>query len=680
MRRRSHPLREVLRLAALAAPVVFLLAMGWPFSGAAIARATPSTSFGPEEQLLLYNGSVLPNGSSIPQPTSPFEVVWNGTLGHLFVSDSSGALLVIDPVTHTLVGSYWLGTTLAGLDVVGARDRVYVAEPGKNALAAVNATSGKVVATIPVGSSPNGVVYDPANDRVYVANSAGSNVTVVDPATNHAVRSLVAGSEPTWLGVAPGKDRLFVADWGGASCNIPFSPGACSLLVLNTVTGATVANLTTPLTTELTFDQANGDVYSPNRNNDSVTIVSASSAKIVGTVHTGPTGGGEAPQSATVDSTNGWIYVVNQAAGNYTVINGTTNRMQFATPRTFATDIGSWVYVAKTGHIYGAEVSEPAIFGFAPSNLSISWTFPVSASPWGMVYDPVNGRVYVENQYYCTRDVMNGLSGQRLSQTVYGGACGATQPAVNPRNGTVFGNTATGDVMLNPSNGHTTAIADPFDPNFLFYDPMSENLFGLDAGRGLSITNVSTNTFVRHTTFPFWTMGGIALDGATQVVYVPMTSGSQGSYVDKILKVDGRSGALLGNISIPSGVGNVTGPSVYDPSTGDLFVSSMDIGGQTNHLLVFSVANGSYVKSINLGGQATDGIALDAANGAIYVAIQGTGATDSLVKVSPSTLSVVGTVAIATGGNNPGGVVVDGKTGAIWASYPTFGKVYVFYP
>ena len=666
-------------IASVVIPGLLLATAGLPGLGGTSPLLPSSSTFGPAKQLMVYDGALLANNSDVSQPTSPIQIVWNASLGHLFISDQSGALVVVNPVTHRVIVSYWLGTELAGLDVDGVHGRVFVAERAADALAILNASSGALVANVSVGASPYGVVYDPVLDQVYVANSAGTTISVVNATTARVVASFSAGSEPTWLALAPGQHRLFVADWGG-SCSNPLPPQVCSLDVLNTTNGALVANLSVPLTAGMAFDAADGDTYCPNPSNGSVTIVSASTARVVGSVRTGPIGGGEGPKSATVDPVNHWVYVVNQYAGNYTVINGSTNRMISSTVRNWATDIDSWVYAGATGHIYGVEAARhtPAVRAFATNDLSIVSTLPISATPWGMVYDAANGQVYVENDVYCSVDVFNAITAKHTSMTAASGGCGDRQPAVNPRNGTVFASTGEGLVMINATTGRQTRIADPNQPNILAYDPATQNLFGLDAWSALSVTNVSTNHFVRHVAFHGWTMSGVAYDPGNGVVYVPMTSGSSGSYVDRILEVNGHTGLPVGNLSIPASVGRATGPVVYDPMTGDLLVANSDTGTGTNGLLVIAASNGSFVGTISIGGQATFGAVFDPANGDVYLATQNATSGGNVVKVSPTSLKVLGNVAIPS--STISGVAVDGKTGLVWASAWETGKIFLIRP
>jgi YVTN family beta-propeller protein len=633
-------------------------------------------AFGATKGVLLYDGTVQGAGSSVAQPTFPQQIAWNGTIGDLFIADGSGALVVVDPVNHVVVRSTWLGTSLGGLALDGRSDEVYVSEPRLDTVAVVNATSGAIVARIAAGASPVGIVLDPLGQRIYVADSGGDNLTVLDPATHRAVGSIPAGSGPTWLTVDPAAGRLFVADWGG-SCNAALPPNNCSLLVLRTTNGRQVANLSVPLTTHPTYDPANGDVYLPNPVNGSVTVVSAVSARIV-TTDSVPGG----PKEAAVDTTNGLVYVTDQYAGNLSVIDPTTNRIIAATPATYETSVNSWVYVPRTGHLYGVDSQWPAVLSFSPKTFAVTRAIPLMAHPQGLVYDPVNGAMYVEDGAFCGVYATNGSLVPPFGREGGGDrSCGTGQPAVDPRTGTVFATTAMGEAKINITSGVETLLRDPLQPNDLQFDSGTGNLFGVNSANGsLSIYHVASDHVVRSFHFHGWWITGVTLDAGRHIAYAPMTSGTEGSYVDQIFEFNASTGAPLGNLSVPTSVGNETGAALFDPATGDLFVVNYDVGMTTNTLLVLNPANGSLVANVPIEGEEGYQLALDPGNGDLYATAYGIGGNtvSELVKVSPSTLAVLGHVTVV--GSALVGVAVDTATGQVWTSASELGLLVVCRP
>src|SRR5262249_61875253 len=113
----------------------------------------------------------------------------------VWVTSSTGELLLIDPGSNRVTFAYPIGNGAEGV-AVGA-GRVWVA----------NATDGTVsrfdpgtagVHKIPVGSSPSGVPY--GADAVWVANSLDGTITRIDPSTS-AMRLVRVGNEPTALAI-----------------------------------------------------------------------------------------------------------------------------------------------------------------------------------------------------------------------------------------------------------------------------------------------------------------------------------------------------------------------------------------------------------------------------------------------------------------------------------------------
>ena len=70
----------------------------------------------------------------------------------------------------------------------------------------------------------------------------------------------------------------------------------------------------------LAFDPANDDLYVANFDADLVTIVSAASDSVLGSVPVGTE-----PDGVAFDSADGSIYVANYGSNNVSVINGSTN-------------------------------------------------------------------------------------------------------------------------------------------------------------------------------------------------------------------------------------------------------------------------------------------------------------------------------------------------------------------
>jgi DNA-binding beta-propeller fold protein YncE len=673
-----HRPRFGARYAAGALLIATAAMMALPSGQGFLVRS--SSHFAELRAILLYNGSKLASSTSVPtEPSDPVQIVWSAQLGRLFLTSSTGVYVTIDPVSRTLVTTKDLGTELAGLAVDGASDRAFVAEPAQNRVAVLNATTGSLLGTTPVGNTPWGVVFDAANGRVYVANSAGTDLTVLSAGTYKVAGWIHVGAQPTWLAVAPSQKRLFAADWGGSGCLTGPAPNSCHLTSIDLSTGTVVANLTLPRVRQMAFDTANGDLYAPEPSQGAVSVVNATSGKLVATVGTG--GNGEYPASVAVDPSNRLVYVANEFAANFTVINASTNRMAYATPRTWENNIGSIVYVPSVDRLFGANDLQEgeSVLLLPPSTLKVSWTIPLIAEPWGLVYDAVNGRVYVQEGAFSSVYVLSGATGRVLSTTPAGSAGGSPYPAVDSSNGNVFATTAIGPSIIHVATGRITPLPSKMGPVQYVYDPRSNELYYVDTSpSGVSEVNLSTNTVVRSIQYSGWAFGGLAFDPANGVMYASLSQQwNAGSYYAKIVEINGSTGRAIGNISIPSSVANGTGHLVVDAARGRLVVSNYNVQTNAGNLLVISLAKRSLVGIVQLGyGEALD-VAMDLGNGYVYASVEnGVTGYCSLVKLDMATDRIVGTV-----GESPqsyaAGLTIDSGTGQIWSTVTLPGIVVV---
>ncbi|HEV2519302.1 MAG TPA: YncE family protein [Thermoplasmata archaeon] len=183
----------------------------------------------------------------------------------------------------------------------------------------------------------------------------------------------------------------------------------------------------------------------------------------VSSVHVGMT-----PIAATVDTANGWVYVINGGSNNLSIINGSrviASPSLGSSPAQATFDPGNgWVYVANSasnnvsvlnrtklvgspGAGYG-----PYAIGYDPANgyvyvvddnvnavsilngTSLVRTVTVGMSPDGLAFDSATGRVYVSNYNSNTVSVLNGT---QLIRTVNVSGEPET-PIFDPSNGEVY--------------------------------------------------------------------------------------------------------------------------------------------------------------------------------------------------------------------------------------------------
>jgi YVTN family beta-propeller protein len=191
---------------------------------------------------------------------------------------------------------------------------------------------------------------------------------------------------PGPLAYAPETGDLYVVD--AKSNNVTVVNGEN---VLGTVSvGASPAGIV--------YDPSDGYAYVSNSGGGSVTVLNGTS--VVGTVRvqSGPLGG-------AYDGADGYVYVPNYGSGTVSVINGThvvaTLRVRGAPGPPAYDPMHQQVYVPDLGDAY------VSILSGTESVANVSVSYPYYTSTTGVVYDPVDGKVYVAMYYYGFYGLLN---------------------------------------------------------------------------------------------------------------------------------------------------------------------------------------------------------------------------------------------------------------------------------
>ena len=93
-----------------------------------------------------------------------------------------------------------------------ARNLLYVASKGANALLIVDGQTHTILDSLPVGLEPFGVTLSPTADKAYVANWSSGSLSVVDTSQRRVVSTidLGAGSRPAFAATSEAMGRVYV--------------------------------------------------------------------------------------------------------------------------------------------------------------------------------------------------------------------------------------------------------------------------------------------------------------------------------------------------------------------------------------------------------------------------------------------------------------------------------------
>ena len=268
----------------------------------------------------------------------------SGVVGSVTVTgQGSGAGLVVDPGTQTMLGSAW--TAPDGV-AVGPSGAVFVADKGAGTVSYIPAGSSTATAIATGLSSPGGLAMDGSGD-IFVANTGANNVVSV-PFSNGtygvATTSVSGLTSPTAVAVGP-DGSLYIANTGaGTVLRVPNQGG-----MLNVLDKATVGSgFTAPDGIAL---DASGNVYVSDASAGTITEVgvSASAAIVTGLTSPGAVGIDDSGTLYVIQSGVDSVLRIPFANGAYDT-NGTTQLGSgFTTPASLALDSAGDVYVADEG-------------------------------------------------------------------------------------------------------------------------------------------------------------------------------------------------------------------------------------------------------------------------------------------------------------------------------------------
>ena len=451
-----------------------------------------------------------------PTGALPTDIAVNPSNGDLYVANEmSNSLEVINGTNDATMASIPIPNPCA-VAVDASNDSLFVSECGGSSVGIVSPSLDTIVGSVPVGLNPLGITFDSTQGKVYVGDSGSSNVTVINGSTNRPVGSIQVGAGPTALTSDSQTDVLYVTSSG---------PDTATAIAANNDTVQWSASLGKNYSSQyIATDPSNGRLYLANLVSNNVSVVSPDTERVMGTAGNSTTLNG--PDSIAVDPRNGQLYVAGTnlggGGGTVAVINATTLSVTTYVP------VSTWpsgiVYDPLNGMVYVTETGTGDIGVIDPSSNSLSGTISVGGLPTGMLPDPSNGYLYVSDGGCSTGggcdsnvDVVN-LSSGLVVRTISVGIApmGLTY---DPLRGWVYVANSQSDsvsVINDSSNTIVTTIPVGSGPAATLYDSFTGFVYVSNAGSGnLSVVNATSNVI----------MGAIEVGRAPMSMTMNTTSG-----------------------------------------------------------------------------------------------------------------------------------------------------------
>lgn len=216
---------------------------------------------------------------------------------------------------------------------------VWVANYGSNTVTKINASTGAVIGTYGVGVNPRGVAYD--GFRIWVANSGSNTVTQIVPATGVVALTCSVGSTPYFLAFNPFDGNVYIPN-----------RNSNTVTVMHNQTCTPVRTVATDTEPQFAAPDGSGNMWISCYTNAKIDEISTSGVVLrrVSAPDSGPTGLSFSPSSGLMWGTtqSGYVYSIDSAGnvGNNTFRGGGPHAhydLAFTgVPNEFwATDIGS---------------------------------------------------------------------------------------------------------------------------------------------------------------------------------------------------------------------------------------------------------------------------------------------------------------------------------------------------
>jgi YVTN family beta-propeller protein len=214
-----------------------------------------------------------------------------------------------------------------------ASDSVFVAEPGRNAVAQITIATLTLQKEIAVGNNPVALAQLPNGQKLYVLNQADSTVSVIKVADGTILGTIAVGASPVAVVTSSDGRFVFVANEGGNSVSVIDTTNDTA--VLGTIAlGASPGCAGEIPCFSITYDPGLKRVYTANRASNTISVIRADqAAPTMPTLLTAAPGvdvtaapcGGSSPRQVAVLPDGSRAYLANAGTDNVCVFSALSN-------------------------------------------------------------------------------------------------------------------------------------------------------------------------------------------------------------------------------------------------------------------------------------------------------------------------------------------------------------------
>ena len=376
--------------------------------------------------IIVLNGTTNKITDTIPVGGDSSTMAYDPSNGNIYRGSSNGNVSVLNTATNQIIATIPVGGDLSTLAYDPSNGNIYIDSSNGN-VSVLNTATNKIIATIPVGGEPLAMAYDSLSGNIYVSNVDG-NMVLINSTTNNVVNTIAIGRYPGDLVYSPyNGDLYFNAYFGiGYLDNISVISSSRNIVIKNVSTcyhPLRILCLADNYQSNIVVNPSNGYIYIGNPNGN-VSVLNTATNKIIDTILIG----GD-PSTMAYDPSNGNIYIGNSnmygsSSGNVSVLNTATNQIidtiEVCKDGSINSNTGyvgsSIAYDPLNGYLYVANeftfnelgyISNGNVSVINTATNKIMGTITVGKMADSIAYDPLNGYVYVSNDYSGTISILS---------------------------------------------------------------------------------------------------------------------------------------------------------------------------------------------------------------------------------------------------------------------------------
>jgi len=637
-------------------------------------------------RLFVMDGATLDVVDNVGVGSLPWGVAVNGTTNKVYVANWDTAdVTVLDASTRAILKSVPVGPSPTFVAVDAEANRIYVVRYGSNSLVVIDGATDTIVQNVGTGGMGAwGLAVNPHLNRVYVSNRDSGTVTTLDGENGYGVIDEQTiqpcggtGSAPYSLGFNPVNNKLYIAcspagNVNAAAVYAASASGLAPLAMLEIGDGGEEGG------GGVVVNTATGNVFFTNSRANTVSVVSGTGDRVIGTITTGRN-----PYGAAANPAAGKVYIGNRDSRDLTVIRDTvtststptatttaptsTNtptRTPTATHTATATSTRTATATATATPTSTPTATVPPTNTPTPTATSTSVIDPSVLYANGVAVDPGTDLVYVTSRDNGRLFVMDGATLDVVDNVGVGSLPWGV--AVNGTTNKVYvANWDTADVTVLDASTRAILKSVPVGPSptFVAVDAEANRIYVVRYGsNSLVVIDGATDTIVQNVGTGGIGAWGLAVNPHLNRVYV--SNRDSGT----VTTLDGENGygVIDGQTIQPcEGIGSAPYSLGFNPVNNKLYIACSP-AGNVNAAAVYAASASGLAPLAMLeigdgGEEGGGGVAVNTATGNVFFT---NSRANTVSVVSGTGDRVIGTI---TTGRNPYGA----------AANPAAGKVYI---